>query len=365
MSGLSGLSGLSALSGLVSSGNTSPTITVPAAQSVAWTATKTFSGGSLISIADPDGNDQAVTLDVSHGTLTLSGTTGLSFTTGDGTADASMAFSGTLANVNAALDGMIYTPDSTYAGPDSLEIEASDGSLTDSKSVAISVVSPQPAASWTPEIGWVFQTSGGDAAATGDPVGQLVGRGSLADDGTATGSNRPTLNATVMTGLNGANNRSLSLNGSQRLDTTYNETPTDVAVMAFFHSTSVGANYQRIVDKGFAAGIWIGREATNANKWGGGVHNPDPPFGLYVTLADGADHSIINQRVGTTQTIIGDGGAVSESGSCSGSALDTTAFVIGTDVTYSAGFTGRIYRVLVYHFGLSMTQAAYLHAGGV
>jgi hypothetical protein len=46
-----------------------------------------------------------VTLTATNGTLTLSGTTGLSFSGGDGTADASMTFTGTITNINAALAG--------------------------------------------------------------------------------------------------------------------------------------------------------------------------------------------------------------------------------------------------------------------
>ncbi len=40
---------------------------------------------------------------VAHGCLSLAHTTGLTITVGDGTSDLSMTFTGTLANVNAAL----------------------------------------------------------------------------------------------------------------------------------------------------------------------------------------------------------------------------------------------------------------------
>jgi len=50
----------------------------------------------------------SLTLTVTKGTISLSGITGLSFTAGDGTADASMTFSGTVANINAALTNLVY-----------------------------------------------------------------------------------------------------------------------------------------------------------------------------------------------------------------------------------------------------------------
>jgi hypothetical protein len=88
----------------------------------------TFSGGNLISITDVDAgtDDLEVTLSVSHGTLTLSGTAGLSFTSGDGTTDAAMDFTGSLTAINAALAGLVYTPAPNFNGADSLSITSND-----------------------------------------------------------------------------------------------------------------------------------------------------------------------------------------------------------------------------------------------
>src|SRR4030095_174337 len=72
--------------------NDAPFNAVPVAQSINEDATLTFSGGTLISINDVDAGSSSVqvTLTATNGTLTLSGTSGLSFTSGDGTADATM-----------------------------------------------------------------------------------------------------------------------------------------------------------------------------------------------------------------------------------------------------------------------------------
>jgi hypothetical protein len=106
--------------------------------------------GNLISIADLDVNEgtgQArVTLTVTNGTLTLAGTSGLTFTAGDGTTDATMTFTGTLVDINAALDGLTYNPTANYNGGATLSITTSDlgntgigGTLTDADNVAITV----------------------------------------------------------------------------------------------------------------------------------------------------------------------------------------------------------------------------------
>ena len=64
-----------------------------------------------------------MTLGVSNGLLTLAGTAGLAFTTGDGSGDASMSFTGTVAAINAALDGLSFMPTADYNGPAFLSVE--------------------------------------------------------------------------------------------------------------------------------------------------------------------------------------------------------------------------------------------------
>ena len=75
------------------------------------------SGGATHSTtAMPSSASVQVSLSVSNGTLSLSGITGLSFSVGDGTGDASMVFSGTISAINTALAGLTYTPTANYNG---------------------------------------------------------------------------------------------------------------------------------------------------------------------------------------------------------------------------------------------------------
>src|SRR6185503_19671808 len=117
-----------------------------------------FSSGNSnqISVTDPDAgaNTVQVTLTAVNGTITLSGTTGLSFSfsdgngtgAGDGTADVTMTFRGTLANINTALNGMSFTPTNGFSGAASLTITSNDlgntgtgGPLSDTDVVNIQV----------------------------------------------------------------------------------------------------------------------------------------------------------------------------------------------------------------------------------
>lgn len=130
--------------------NDGPINTVPGSQSTNQNTPLIFSSsnGNQISVADADAGTNAiqVTLTATNGTLTLAGTSGLSFTIGDGTADATMTFAGTIANINTALNGMIFTPVSGFSGAASLTITTNDqghsgsgGPLADTDVVNIQV----------------------------------------------------------------------------------------------------------------------------------------------------------------------------------------------------------------------------------
>src|SRR5439155_1685699 len=117
--------------------NDAPVNSVPGAQSTNEDTAKVFSNGNgnALSVADVDvaetvGGELKLTLSVSHGTLTLSGTSGLSFAcgtcAGDGSSDASMTFTGSAANVNAALNGLSYSPAANYNGSDTLSLTTND-----------------------------------------------------------------------------------------------------------------------------------------------------------------------------------------------------------------------------------------------
>ncbi|MBN1678660.1 MAG: hypothetical protein JW966_00115 [Anaerolineae bacterium] len=126
--------------------NQPPVNTVPYSLFVLWNTDMVFHGS--VSISDPDAapNPVHVELSVSDGTLTLSGTTGLDFVEGDGTGDSAMTFTGAVADINAALNGMIYVPPAGFQGQVTFTITTDDqgytgtgGPQSDSDSVNITV----------------------------------------------------------------------------------------------------------------------------------------------------------------------------------------------------------------------------------
>jgi hypothetical protein len=156
--------------------NDAPVNTVPGPQTTAQDTAKVFSAinSNQISVADVDlgANPIKITLTAANGTITLSATAGLAFTTGDGTADATMVFTGSLASVNTALNGMSFNPTSGFTGAASLQIVSDDqgntgtgGPLTDSDTVNITVTPPNAAPVVTTTAGNLSFTENGAAAA--------------------------------------------------------------------------------------------------------------------------------------------------------------------------------------------------------
>ena len=135
----------------VSPVNQPPVITAPsgsphAVENVAYV----YSASELnaISISDPDANggSEQLSLSTSNGTLTLAGLTNL---TGSGNGTGSLTYTGTLADLNNALNGLAFTPTNNFTGTATILITASDlgnsgpgGADRRNGSVSLNVIAP-------------------------------------------------------------------------------------------------------------------------------------------------------------------------------------------------------------------------------
>jgi len=109
--------------------NTAPVEAAPAGQvsgSIGVVLSAATGNGLSVSDVDANGAAESITLSVAHGTVTLSGTSGLTFSQGGGISDPTMTFTGTLADINSAVDGLKYNPTSSYGGPDTLTFASND-----------------------------------------------------------------------------------------------------------------------------------------------------------------------------------------------------------------------------------------------
>ncbi len=125
-----------------------PTIAAPVSASLTENGSLAFStgNGNAISLADANPGSDSLTLAVAHGKLTLSTTSGLTFTSGSN-GSATFTVSGTVGNLNAALNGLTYQPTAAYTGSDTLAISLQDpgDGQSASKNVSLSINSlPAP-----------------------------------------------------------------------------------------------------------------------------------------------------------------------------------------------------------------------------
>ncbi len=130
--------------------NDAPLNGVPGPQQTPKNTNRVFSAANNnpISISDVDAGAATVQvqLTATTGTVTLPVLTGLTFSVGDGTADATMTFTGTIANINLRLAGTTFVPTNNSTGAATLQIVTSDlgntgsgGTLTDSDTVTITI----------------------------------------------------------------------------------------------------------------------------------------------------------------------------------------------------------------------------------
>ncbi|HEY0026260.1 MAG TPA: Ig-like domain-containing protein [Allosphingosinicella sp.] len=121
--------------------------------------------GNAITVSDADDGSVTVTLTVANGILTLAQTTGLTTVTGNGSATVVLA--GSLANVNAALEGLTYRGGLNYEGQDSLKVEVADATSSSSDTVTITLA----------DDGKIDGTAGNDTIVGTTGADKMVGYG--------------------------------------------------------------------------------------------------------------------------------------------------------------------------------------------
>jgi hypothetical protein len=176
---------------------------------------------NAITVADtgPGSGSDSLTLTVTHGTVTLSTTSGLTIT-GGANGSATITVTGSVASLNAALSGLTYKPTTGYTGSDSLAISLNDSvdHLSASANVALTVSNSPPAitapASATVAVNstLVFSTANKNAVSIAD-----VSAGSAVEPLTLTSTDGTmTLGSTTgITFTSGANNSaSMTINGT-------------------------------------------------------------------------------------------------------------------------------------------------------
>ncbi|HUY92990.1 MAG TPA: choice-of-anchor L domain-containing protein [Pirellulales bacterium] len=110
--------------------NQPPYLTLPPSPSISENTGVIFStaNGNSITMGDVDANGgvEQATLTVLNGAVTLAEKTGLTLLTGTGFEDTTVTIQGTLAAINAAFNGLIFTPALNFAGTASIQFSLDD-----------------------------------------------------------------------------------------------------------------------------------------------------------------------------------------------------------------------------------------------
>ena len=181
--------------------NATPENTLPSAPTVAEDDTN-VAFADTIHITDTDGHNQAVTLTATNGTLSMTAS-GTTFTTGDGTDDAVLAFNGTLTNVNTALDTLTFTPTANFNGTATLRMQTDDsnGGTDDDTLTPITVTEVNDAPT--------------DITLTSSSVAQSGGaNASVGTLGVADADTGDTATYSLVAGTDDANNGSFNISGT-------------------------------------------------------------------------------------------------------------------------------------------------------
>jgi len=141
-----------------------------------------------------------------------------------------------------------------------------------------------------------------------------------------------------------------------QVSTPFNDALGDFTACAWFKKDSNIDTYERILDKNYVSGFWVGRKSTS-NTWGGGVRESSSPYGRYVTLSEGDWHYIVSRRNGSTHTILADGITNTVSGTVSTALMSTDSLrLAGRDATAGNELGGNLAIAKVYNRALSDSE---------
>lgn len=273
--------------------NSAPRIVVPSSQNAVSNVALAITGTS---IADADGNTQTVTLTASHGTLTLASTAGLLFSAGDGTSDATMTFSGSLANINTALATITYTSTTDYSGSDTLTVNSTDsaGGVATQKTVSITVTWTPLSTTWDSFVDYDGVQTYSDAGTT-----LITNGGAIYQSNDYSGNTRhhvqTTLGNRAIYGV-GANGKGFAtFNGSKYYNSLTIPGSSGIFVFGIVKFTALG--YHNIIDRASANPmVWVdgsGRLEVNAATAVSTVKNDGNWHSFCLFTAQGSTRTVL------------------------------------------------------------------------
>jgi hypothetical protein len=140
--------------------------------------------------------------------------------------------------------------------------------------------------------------------------------------------------------------------------TSYNQQLENFTICSFFKDTG-STGFARIVDKSFFDGLWLGRNGSGTNQYGGGcIQNSGYNF---ITLAAGQWHFLAMVRNGTSLKVYGDGITNTNTTTCGSGPVSSKTLHVGATIndgfpsnpSQRDWFTGNIANVQLYNRALT------------
>jgi hypothetical protein len=131
----------------------------------------------------------------------------------------------------------------------------------------------------------------------------------------------------------------------------------DFTVALWFYSTATSdIHYKRLIDFDYATGFWLGRYAST-DTWGGGIIEPNGPYGIYLPFTNNQWHYLVSIRRGSTHILYGDGITSTVSNNVSSGTLTSPKLYIARQPAgANQFFTGRIAQVQIYNRALTQQE---------
>jgi hypothetical protein len=157
---------------------------------------------------------------------------------------------------------------------------------------------------------------------------------------------------------------------TSKIDTPVSSAFGDFTACAWFICNTT-INYQRVLDKAYDVGFWLGRNASNATQWGGGVCETSGPYGIFAEFnPNGNWNHIISIRRGSTHELWANG-VLANSNTVTTNPLSTHRLAIGAWAQNHGGANpaqyfqaGTIDEVGIWSRALSVEEIANLYDGG-
>jgi hypothetical protein len=186
--------------------------------------------------------------------------------------------------------------------------------------------------------------------ADGDPVSTWTDSSGNGNSATGITTARPTYKTNIIGSL------PVLRFATSKMTTSYAPPVTDFSIFIVYKDSGAATAFERLIDKSFSQGFWMGRANTGSNSWGGGIKQTGSPFGTYVTATDPGPNVLTMIRSGTAQQVRANGGASVASGTVNGTATDSTAFTIGSVADDSSKLSGDIAEIVFYTNAVSNTD---------